>query len=78
MRRIVVTEALVEVLDASRPPLNVDVRSEDATAAHDDRAFTARNVNRDSIVDYRHEPHMVRARARLVELRPHRRVLKLE
>ena len=42
------------------------------------RAFTGWNVNRDRRVGDRHEPHMVWARADLVELRPHRRVLKLK
>jgi len=78
VRRIVVTETVVEVLDPRRPPLDVDVCEVDATAALEDRALTARNGNRDRVMDDRIEPQMERAGARLVKLRPHRRVLKLE
>src|SRR5262245_59653842 len=76
--RIDVAEAGVQVLYSRVPPLDVNVRPVDSTGALDHRALTARNDDGDGVVDDRNDPEMVRARAGLVELRPHRRVLKLE
>src|SRR6266480_5040767 len=80
MRRIDIIQAAIQVLDSRRPPLDIDVAEVDAVGAgtlnHDAPAI--RDNYGDRVVDDRIQPQMIRARARLVELRPHRGILKLQ
>src|SRR5207249_5388787 len=80
MRRIDIAQAAIQILDSRRPPLDVDVAEVDAVGAGalDHDAPTIRDDDGDRVVDDRIQPQMVRARTRLVELRSHRGILKLQ
>jgi hypothetical protein len=58
--------------------LEVDESAVEAVGAQAHETLTARNDDGDRVVDNRIQPQVIRARARLVELRPHDGVLKLK
>ena len=78
VRRINVVKAAIKVHHPRLPPLDVNVPEVHATAALEHRASVAGNNDGNRVVDDRIQPQMVRTRACFVELRPHRRVLKLQ
>ena len=78
MRRIKVGKVAVQGLDLRAPPIVVDQRAVEAVGALEYTTLAARNDEGDRVVDDRIQPQMVRAQARLVELRPLDSVLKLE
>ena len=72
MRWIDVAEAGVQVLDPRRPPLDVNIPEVDATAGSEALCPYLWDDDGDRVVDDRIQPQMVRARTRLVKLRPRR------
>ncbi len=76
MRRV--AHRAVEVLHLRRPPADVDVSEHDTAATLKQHALVGRHVDRDGGQNVRVQDQVIGARSRLVELRPHRRVLELQ
>ena len=75
MRRICLR---LEVVDLRRPPTNIDIGTENATTAHDQRPLVLRHIDRHRRHHVRMQHHVIVRCAGLVELSTHRRILELQ
>ena len=76
---VIVTKTAIQLLDHCRPPVTVHASEDDAATALQKRPFGGRDSDRDRVMHSRcTESDVVGTRARLVKLRPHCSILKLE